>query len=63
MKVDENKESNYQLIIRIPITARDDPDARQKAKCILDNANIMNAKIVSKLQRLENRKPPTGVQL
>ena len=56
---------DYQLIIRIPFKAMDDPAARvsaQEALRILDVAEVEVLHVV-KLQRLESGKAPEGIAL
>jgi hypothetical protein len=65
-----NDLKDYQLTIRIPIKAIDDPDARVRAKSVLGDfraAGLLGLEdtggVSEKLQRLELNKPPTKVDL
>lgn len=56
---------DYQLIIRIPFPAMDDPAARisaQEALRILDVKQVETL-YSAKLQRVEEGKPPVGINL
>jgi len=56
--------SDYQLIIKIPIKAMDDPAAREEANSIISKAESLNKPEVSyKLQRLLDNQAPIGVAL
>jgi hypothetical protein len=56
--------ADYLLIIRIPIPAMDDPEARNKAQALLKQMQVPEGTQASmKLQKLEAGKPPTGVAL
>jgi hypothetical protein len=65
-----NDLKDYQLTIRIPIKAIDDPDARVVAQSILGDfrtAGLLGREdtggVSEKLQRLEIGKPPVKVSL
>jgi hypothetical protein len=57
--------SNYQLIIKIPFSAMDDPDARLRARDIIENSEIMFQGDLPdyKLQRVYKDKSPEGIKL
>lgn len=53
--------SQYQLVIKLPIEALDDIDARQKAQQIVKDLNITGHSM--KLQRLLKDKQPIGINI
>jgi hypothetical protein len=53
--------SDYQLVIKVPIEALDDIDARQKSQQVIKDLNISGHTL--KLQRLYLDKEPTGVSI
>jgi hypothetical protein len=57
--------ADYQLIIKIPFSAIDDPDARLCAKNMIENSEIVfNGDLPDyKLQRVYKDKPPEGIRL
>ena len=52
----------YVLMVKIKFESGDDPDARKKAKEILENVMVPEGSNV-KLQRLEAGKAPVGIVL
>lgn len=56
---------DYQIIIRIPLKAVDDPDARMKARCVIHDLHVEEVECLytAKLQRLNEGKPPEGIVL
>ena len=64
LDLDKIENKDYQLILRIPIEARDDPHARAQAKQILERVKgPLPMKSLAKLQRLAQGAPPEGVKL
>jgi len=55
-------ENEYQLIIRIPYRAIDDPQARQMAREMMKVTAVPDDTVV-KLQRVEKGKEPKGLKL
>ena len=53
--------SEYQLVVKMPIEAMDDIDARQKAKELIEYIRVVGYS--SKLQRLYPDKEPIGVSI
>ena len=51
---------DYQITIRVPFSALDDLEAREKAKCILGNTDVLlsDEKVEKKLQRVYKDRPP-----
>jgi len=56
------EQRDYQLIVRIPVKALDDPGARMKAHEILNKMGVPENTVV-KLQRLEEKAEPTGIKI
>jgi hypothetical protein len=56
------KQEEYQLVLRLPFKAMDDPAARQKAKQFLEDSGISEDMVV-KLQKLQGNQPPVGLEL
>ena len=56
---------DYQITIRVPFAALDDLEAREKAKCILGNTDVLlsDEKVEKKLQRVYKDRPPEKVTL
>jgi hypothetical protein len=56
---------DYQLIIKVPLEAMDDLQAREYAKTILYDvgAHLLNEKTEKKLQRVYKDRPPEKVTL
>ena len=55
---------DYQLVIRVPVKALDDPEARAAVLDIISQAEpIKRPEISFKLQRLEEKQAPVGVAL
>lgn len=58
---------DYMLNIKVPFSAMDDIAAREKTKEIYNYAGIITGNLpdgtVTKLQRLEQGKAPTGISL
>ena len=52
----------YQLVVRVPIEAMDDPQARRIAREIIRKARVPEKRI-AKLQRLCEQSYPVGVQM
>lgn len=53
--------SEYLIVIKIPMQALDDPDARNKANEVLKDIKLPEADV--KLQKLVMNKAPIGVSL
>ena len=53
--------SDYLIVIKIPIQALDDPDARNKTNEMLKDIKIPGSEV--KLQRLVKDKAPIGISL
>ena len=65
MKLDKVTARDYQLTIRVPIKALDDPNARKAAHEIVEKMGpiVDDLGAVTKLQGLVSGAPPRGVQL
>ena len=62
----EEELSNYNLVIRIPIKATDDPQARYAAKLLLQRLKVEDihlSNITIKLQELRENESPRGIPL
>ena len=57
------EKNDYQLVIRIPFKAIDQPQARQKAQTILTWTKPFSEDTVVKLQELREGAPPKGVPI
>jgi hypothetical protein len=56
---------DYQIIVKVPFSAFDDLEAREKAKSILSNTDVLlsDEKVEKKLQRVFKDRPPERVVL
>jgi len=52
---------NYLLIVKIPITAMDDIEARDIAQSEVDSLEVLFSEV--KLQEIFDNKPPRGIAL
>lgn len=59
---EEDRMNNYQLVIRIPLKAMDNLQARQMAQELTRLFPVSKDSTV-KLQRLQENKEPTGIEL